>query len=153
MVNLRINFPGKIMTRSGRFGNIEHEGIVQKSDINSVIVRISSETACAGCHAAGSCNMSGIKEKIVEVQGSYNVSPGDNVTILMKKSMGYKALFLGYILPFILLVLTLVILLSISLPEGTAGLLSLGMLGIYYLLLYLSRSRIGNAFNFTIKTL
>jgi len=97
--------------------------------------------------------MSGIKEKIVEVQGSYNVSPGDNVTILMKKSMGYKALFLGYILPFILLVLTLVILLSISLPEGTAGLLSLGMLGIYYLLLYLSRSRIGNAFNFTIKTL
>jgi len=144
MVNLRINFPGKIMTRSGRFGNIEHDGIVQKSDINSVIVRISSETACAGCHAAGSCNMS---------QGSYNVSPGDNVTILMKKSMGYKALFLGYILPFILLVLTLVILLSISLPEGTAGLLSLGMLGIYYLLLYLSRSRIGNAFNFTIKTL
>ena len=153
MVNLRINFPGKIMTRSGRFGNIEHDGIVQKSDINSVIVRISSETACTGCHAAGSCNMSGIEEKIVEVQGSYNVSPGDNVTILMKKSMGYKALFLGYILPFILLVLTLVILLSISLPEGTAGLLSLGMLGIYYLLLYLSRSRIGNAFNFTIKTL
>ena len=47
------------------------------------------------------------KGKIVEVQGSYNVSPGDNVTILMKKSIGYKALFLGYILPFILLVLTL----------------------------------------------
>lgn len=153
MVNLRINFPGKIMTRSGRFGNIEHEGIVQKSDNNSVIVRISSDTACAGCHAEGSCNLSGVKEKMVEVKGSYNVSPGDNVTILMNKSMGYKALFLGYILPLILLVLTLVILISLSFPEAAAGLGSLGMLGIYYMLLYISRGRIGNKFNFKIKSL
>jgi len=153
MINLRINFPGEIMTRSGRFGNIEHEGVVQRSDNSSVIVRILSEAACAGCHAEGSCSLSGVKEKMVEVQGRYNVSPGDNVTVLMKRSMGYTALFLGYIIPLILLIFILIILISLSLPEAVAGLGSLGILGLYYLLLYSFRDRIGNKFVFTIKTL
>jgi len=141
------------MTRSGRFGNIEHEGVVQKSDNSSVIVRILSAPACAGCHAEGSCSLSGVKEKMVEVKGSYNVSPGENVTVLMKRSMGYTALFLGYIIPLILLIIILIILISLSLPEAAAGLGSLGILGIYYLLLYFFRDRIGNKFVFTIKTL
>jgi positive regulator of sigma E activity len=141
------------MTSTSRFGNIEHEGVVQKSDNNSVFVRISQEAACTGCHAQGSCSLSGTKEKIVEVQGNHNLSPGDNVTVLMKRSMGYTALFLGYILPFILLVSFLITLVSLSLPEAAAGLGSLGILGIYYLLLYLFRDRIGNKFVFTIKTL
>ncbi len=141
------------MTRSGRFGNIEHEGVVKKSDNSSVTVRILSETACAGCHAEGSCSMSGVKEKIVEVHGSYNVSPGDNVTVLMKRSMGYTALFLGYIIPLILLITSLIILLSLSVQEASAGLMSLGIAGIYYLLLYFFRDWIGNKFVFTIKTL
>lgn len=153
MINLRINFPGKIMTRSGRFGNIEHEGVVQKSDNSSVTVRILSAAACTGCYAEGSCSLSGVKEKMVEVQGSYNVSPGDNVTVLMNRSMGYTALFLGYILPLILLIFILIILISLSLPEAIAGLGSLGILGIYYLILYFLRDRIRNKFVFTIKTL
>lgn len=141
------------MTMSGRFGNIEHEGVVQKSDNSSVTVRILSVTACSGCHAEGSCGMSGVKEKIVEVQGSYNVTPGDNVTVMMKRSMGYTALFLGYIIPLILLILALSILISLSLPEAAAGLGALCIPGIYYLILYFLRDRIGNKFFFTIKTL
>ncbi len=153
MVNLRINFPAKIMTISGRSGTIEHEGVVQKSDNSSVKVRILSETACAGCHAKGSCSMSGVKEKMVEVRGSYEVTPGDNVTVLMKRSMGYTALFLGYIIPLALLIITLIVLISLSLPEAVAGLGALAIPGIYYLLLYFFRDRIGNKFVFTIKTL
>ena len=38
------------------------------------------------------------------------LSPGDNVTVLMKKSMGYTALFLGYVFPFILVITVLIIL-------------------------------------------
>jgi sigma-E factor negative regulatory protein RseC len=141
------------MTSSDRFGNIEHAGVVQKSDANSVIVRILSETACAGCHAEGSCSLSGVKEKMVEVNGNYNVSPGDNVTVLMKKSMGFTALFLGYVLPLIIFILILIILISLPLSELAAGLGSIGFLGIYYLLLYFFREKIRNKFIFTIKTL
>jgi len=141
------------MTSSDRFGNIEHAGVVQKSDANSVIVRILSETACAGCHAGESCSLSGVKEKMVEVNGNYNVSPGDNVTVLMKKSMGFTALFLGYVLPLIIFILILIILISLPLSELAAGLGSIGFLGIYYLLLYFFREKIRNKFIFTIKTL
>lgn len=141
------------MTRADNFGSIEHEGIVQKSDSGSVVVRISSASACSGCHAEKSCNISGDKEKLIEVQGSYDLSPGDNVTVLMKKSMGYAAVLLGYVFPLILVVIMLIILFELQVPEIVAGLGSLAVLIPYYLILYLSRNRLSNKFTFTIKAL
>jgi len=139
------------MTRSDNLENIEHKGIVQKSDNKSVVIRILSAPACYGCQAEGSCNLSGAKEKIVEVQGNYNLVPGENVTVLMKKSMGYAALFLGYIFPLILVIAILITLLAFSMPEITAGLGSLAILIPYYLVLYSFRNRISNKFTFSIK--
>ena len=139
------------MTRPDNFENIEHEGIVQKSDNNSVSVRIISAPACSGCNAEGFCNVSGSREKIVEVHGNYDVSPGDNVTVLMKKSMGYAALFLGYVFPLILVVAILIILIELTVSEIIAGLGSLAMLAVYYLILFFFRNRLNNKFTFTIK--
>jgi sigma-E factor negative regulatory protein RseC len=139
------------MNKSEKTGTIEHDGIVQKSDNKSVTVRISSASACSGCHAEGSCTLSGIEEKIIEVSGSYNVDPGDNVTVLMKQSMGYAALLLGYVFPMILVVALLIILVSSSVPELTAGLGSIAALVPYYLVLWFFRKRISKKFTFTIK--
>jgi len=132
-------------------GIINHEGIVQKRDDTSVIVSISSSTACSGCHAEGSCNMSGKEEKIIEVAGKYNVHPGDKVVILMKQSMGFAALFLGYLLPLISVVTALIILVAMQVPELPAGLLSLGILIPYYLILYFFRGKVNEKFSFTLK--
>lgn len=132
-------------------GIINHEGIVQQIDDTSVMVSISSSTACSGCHAEGSCNMAGKEEKIIEVTGKYNVQPGDKVTILMKQSMGYAALFLGYLLPVISVVTILVILVALEMPELTAGLLSLAILIPYYIILFLFRKRVNEKFIFTLK--
>jgi sigma-E factor negative regulatory protein RseC len=139
------------MARSDNFESIEHKGIVQKSDDKSVTVLISSASACSGCHAEGSCNLSGVKEKIVEVKGSHELSPGDNVVVLMKKSMGYAALFLGYVFPFILVITVLIILAALPVTELIAGLGSLAILIPYYLALYFFRNRISNKFEFSIK--
>ena len=139
------------MTRSDNFESIEHEGIVQKSDDKSVTVRISSASACSGCHAEGSCNLAGVKEKIVEVKGNHELSPGDIVIVLMKKSMGYTALFLGYIFPLILVISILIILAALPVPEIIAGLGSLAILIPYYFALYFFRNRISNRFTFSIK--
>lgn len=139
------------MARSDNFECIEHKGIVQKSDDKSVTVLISSASACSGCHAEGSCNLSGVKEKIVEVKGSHELSPGDNVVVLMKKSMGYAALFLGYVFPFILVITVLIILAALQVTELIAGLGSLAILIPYYLALYFFRNRISNKFKFSIK--
>jgi len=136
---------------SDKFESIEHEGIVQKSDNNSVTVSIISSAACAGCHAEGICSLSGREEKTIEIPGIYRVHPGDNVTVRMKQSQGHTAVFLGYVIPLILLVAILIILISLSVPELTAGLAALAILIPYYLMLYLFRNRISRKFIFTLK--
>jgi len=139
------------MKNSGSVGTINHEGIVQKADNKSVIVSISVGSACSGCHAEGSCSLSGKEEKIIEVSGTYNVKTGDTVTILMKQSMGYGALFLGYLLPIIAVVACLMILSSFKVPELIAGVTSLALLVPYYIILYFFRKRINEKFKFTLK--
>jgi positive regulator of sigma E activity len=139
------------MKNSINRATIDHAGIVQRKDDKSVTVRISSASACSGCHAEGSCSLSGKEEKIIEVPGSYNVKPGDNVTILMKKSMGYAALLLGYILPMITVIVSLIILISMNVNELVAGLTSLLMLLPYYVILFLLRKRINNKFTFLLE--
>jgi Positive regulator of sigma E activity len=140
------------MTISTKSNTIGHDGIVQKSDNNSVTVKILSESACSGCHAEGVCSLSGKEEKIVVVSGVYNVSPGDNVTVLMEQSTGYAAVILGYVLPVILVISVLIILASLSDSELTAGIGSIAMLIPYYFILWLFRRRISKKFTFTIKT-
>jgi sigma-E factor negative regulatory protein RseC len=132
--------------------SINHEGIVQKIKDKSVIVSISAVSACSGCHAEGSCTLSGKEEKIIEVSGIYNVKPGDKVIVLMKQSMGYAALTLGYLLPLISVITVLIILISIKVPELTAGISSLAILIPYYAILYFFRNRINEKFTFTLKT-
>ncbi len=130
---------------------IEHDGIVQRTDNRSVTVKISSASACSGCHAGNSCTLSRIEEKIVDIPGYYNVAPGDQVTVLMKKSMGYSAVILGYLSPMILVVIMLVILTSLQLPELVAGAISIGILIPYYLVLFFFRQQVSRKFTFTIK--
>jgi len=139
------------MTNSNSSAIINHEGIVQRIDNKSVIVMISVKSACSGCHAEGSCTLSGKEEKIIEVPGRYNVKPGDLVTILMKESMGYAALLLGYVFPVISVIAVLITLISLRVPELTSGLISLAILIPYYSVLYFFRNRINEKFTFTLK--
>jgi sigma-E factor negative regulatory protein RseC len=139
-----MGYPGNSIT-------IDHKGIVQKADEKSVTVKISSEAACSGCHAEGTCNLSGNKEKIIEVHGSYDVNPGDPVTIIMKQSMGFTALILGYIFPIIPVITILIVLISRDVSELVAGLCAIAVLIPYYIILYLFRKRINEKFTFTLK--
>ena len=139
------------MTNSGSQGIINHEGIVQSNENNKVFIAISSVSACSGCHAEGSCSMSGKEEKIIEVRGKYNVNPGDLVTIMMKQSMGYAALFLGYLLPVIAVVAVLITLISLKIPELASGIASLAILIPYYSILFFFRKNINEKFTFTLK--
>lgn len=130
---------------------IDHDGIVKENSGKSVTISISATSACSGCHARGTCSTFGSEEKIIEVNGSYNVKPGETVTVRMMQSMGFRALILGYVLPFISVVTVLVALISLDFTELTAGLISLGVLLPYYFILFLFRKRINEKFTFTLK--
>lgn len=140
------------MKNSGSHGIIQHDGTVKKVDGNSVLVSITSDPACSGCHAEGLCSISGKGEKTIDVKGRYNVSPGDPVIVQMEQATGFKAVILGYVVPLIILITCLFILNSLSFNELTAGLISIASLVPYFLILYIFRKSISRSFTFTLKT-
>lgn len=139
------------MARPDILEYIEHDGIVQESGTDSVTVNIITASACSACHARGSCLLSEMEQKSVIIKGRYDLKSGDHVTVVMKKSSGYAAVMLGYILPLALVLLVLVILVSLSSSEIAAGLGSLAVLIPYYFILWLFKKRISNKFTFSIK--
>jgi len=140
------------MTKSASHGTIQHDGTVTKVDGNSVLVSITSNSACSGCHAEGLCGISGKEEKIIDIRGRYNVSPGDSVTVMMEQSTGYKAVVLSYLAPLIIVITGLITCNILSFNELTAGLISILLLVPWYLILYLFRNKINRSFTFTLKT-
>lgn len=139
------------MSTTGNYGTIDHEGIVQKNSGRSVIVSIIANSACSGCHTESSCMLSKSENKIIEITGSYNFNPGDQVTILMEPSTGFAAIFYGYVLPVIAVVAALISLISAGFPELPAGLASLAILIPYYLILFFFRKRLNEKFTFKLK--
>jgi sigma-E factor negative regulatory protein RseC len=130
---------------------IEHKGIVHKNENESVSVLITSESACSGCHAENACTLAGSKEKIVEVKGVFGVKTGDPVIVTMKQASGYKALTLGYLIPLLIVLFTLIILIASGLSELISGLSAICILVPYYGVLYLLREKINEKFTFSIK--
>jgi len=133
---------------------ISHTGIIKKRSEKGIIVGIISESACASCHAKGVCMAADIKDKEIEIdhyEGEFHI--GQHVNVIGKSSQGFRALFYGYLLPFLLVMAVLIIATAFSLNEGLGGLLSLAILIPYYLLLYLFRNRMRRSFDFEIKPL
>jgi sigma-E factor negative regulatory protein RseC len=133
-------------------GTISHQGFVESVTNDLVKVRITSMSACSACHAKGACNASDQEEKIIDALSSgKTLKVGDWVTVWARESMGFKALFLGYLLPFLLVLTTLIICTSLNLSEIKAGLFSLAVLIPYYTVLYFTRDTVKKSFIFEIK--
>ncbi|MGQ8335163.1 SoxR reducing system RseC family protein [Sunxiuqinia sp. A32] len=133
-------------------GEISHKGIIKELSDKRILVGIINESACASCHAKGACTVADMEEKIIEIhhfEGDFRV--GQFVNVVGKTSQGFKALFYGYLLPFLLLMAVLIISLSITKNEGLSGLLALGSTIPYYFTIYLFREKLKRNFEFEIK--
>lgn len=127
-------------------------GIVEDINGKYIRVRIQNFSACAGCHSKDSCASFEKGERVVDVENdlSRTVKVGDRVDVQMIESSGWIAVLLGYVLPFILLIATLIIV-NYYLGEVLAAALSLGVLVPYYLLLYAFRNKMRKYFKFTLN--
>jgi sigma-E factor negative regulatory protein RseC len=132
--------------------SIEHKGIITKISENSVYVELTVMSACASCHAKSICGIDST-HKVIEISDTQKVwELGENVNVVMRESLGTKALMLGYIIPFFVLIISLLFfILVVKFNEGLAGVLSLGMLVPYYFALYLVKDKIKRKFNFNIE--
>lgn len=128
---------------------ITHEGIVQEVRDDNITVSFVSHPACSLCNLKNICSLADSEVKNLEIisQGN-NYHVGEKVTVVLSQSSGFRAVFLGYILPLIIVCLSLVLLLKITNNEALAGLASISMLIPYYLILWLLRGVIKKNFKF-----
>lgn len=131
---------------------ISHEATVKSIDSESVTVLLSPGVSCAGCKAEKGCGVAGSSTRIIKVAGTFDLHPGEKVEVSIKGSQGYMALFLGYLLPLILVVVTLIIFSSVKTDELISGLASISILIPYYIILWIFRRFVSRKFSFNIKT-
>lgn len=71
--------------------------------------------------------------------------------LVLKASMGMKAVWLAYFVPLLVLLGVILGLIALGVGEVPAGLSGIAAVGVYYFLLWLFRDRLRNEYVFTIK--
>ncbi|AUR48748.1 hypothetical protein PGTDC60_1422 [Porphyromonas gingivalis TDC60] len=132
---------------------ISHSGVVSRVEADKITVCVQQKSACASCHAAGYCSSTDCKDRYITVMGpAPDIREGDRVLLEGHSAMGRLAVILSFIVPLILLLLMLVLTISIlRLDEGMSTLISLGALGVYYLILRLFNGKLSRRLVFTIR--
>jgi positive regulator of sigma E activity len=131
---------------------IEQKGTVEEIIDHRVRVRIHRDSACGHCNASGICNLSDVSERVIDTSdNTFNLKTGDIVGITITRNMGNKAVLLGYLLPFLLLITVLIAFNALGVKEWISGFVSLATLVPYYMILYLLRDRLRKSFTFTVR--
>lgn len=131
---------------------VRHSGIVKEISPEKITVEILNKSMCAACHAKSMCSMSDMEVKIITVYPPFpaRFETGEEVEVIMKRTLGFRAVWISYIIPLAILLILLVSLRSLNLNDLQAGLLSILSVGVYYGVIYLFRDRIAKKFTFTI---
>ncbi len=133
---------------------VTHPGIIKKVEENQVEVAIMVTSSCAHCDIKGACTVSEVEEKsvLIKVDDINKFKVNQSIIIEMRQSLGTWAVLLGYVFPFLVLFLCLIILLNVGMDQGMAGIISLLLLIPYYFTLYFLRNYLGTKFNYSIRT-
>ncbi|MDD4971168.1 MAG: SoxR reducing system RseC family protein [Paludibacter sp.] len=131
---------------------IEHNGVINEINNDRIHVLIIQQTACSECHASGVCTSADKETKIIEVESSDpDFKIGENVILYGKQSIGLQAVLLAFVIPFILVLVSLIIQQSFVTNEAIAGVVSLLVLVPYYLILSFFNKRLKAKFKFEIR--
>lgn len=97
--------------------------------------------------------MAEMEEKLIDIpqENPEQYKIGQQVDVLMNLSSGTKAVMLGYVIPMVILVFTLILALILTGEEGSAGLIALASLIPYYLVLWLRRDQIRKKTHFFLR--
>ncbi len=132
--------------------DIRHEGIIISKEENKYIVNIQQRSACGGCAVKGACGMGDVKDQQIEAYDFSNTEwqIGEKVNVCMQRSMGSKAVVIGYLIPIIILLGTLVPTILITNDEISGALAGVLGVGLYYSIIYFFRDKLNNSFKFTL---
>ena len=132
---------------------IKHDGIViAVNGDGTVRVRIVQTSACASCKAKAMCASAESKEKEIVAIGDGLLAVGDEAEVMVQQKMGWKAVLLAYMLPFVVMMTVVAIgngLLGIR--EEVIGTIALCAMGVYYIVLGFFKDKIQKDFSFTAR--
>ena len=126
---------------------IEHCGVVERTERDTVYVRIKSRRACGTCKARQACGLAEAQDKIVAVAppeaGQYAAGRAG--------SAGVRAVVLAYVGALAVLLAVLVGTIAVAgWSEGAGALAAIAGVGVYYFALWLFRRKIEHTIQFTI---
>jgi positive regulator of sigma E activity len=113
---------------------LEHIGLVTENKAGRLKISLVG-SGCSACHKS-LCMLGESKAKEVVISGSLHFKAGEEVLVRINPASGYTAVVLLYLVPFLLMLLTLIIVLRLGYSEGWAGLGALLILVPYFLFLY-----------------
>lgn len=131
---------------------IEHTATVVAINKDSTTIELLSRSACSACHLKENCFMSENKVRRLCIPESGNYQIGQTVNVEISASSGWIAVFWGYIMPLILVLITLLSAISITNNETIAALSGLAVLPPYYFILWLFRHKLAKKISFRIKS-
>lgn len=124
--------------------SLRQKATIIKIADNKLYMQACRPESCAGCKAQAACvSPSGTtrdKEIILEDDGRAR-EVGQEVYLKLSRTRGLKAVMIAYIAPVILIVSALLVFQSIGIDEITAGLITLGITGAYFVLLGLMKNK------------
>ena len=132
--------------------SVTHKGTIIEITPECIRVEIINKSMCAACHAKGFCSAGDTKDKIIDVEYYNNgeFAVGDEVEVIMNRSMGFKAVWISYVVPLVILLIFLLTLQGLGFSELHSGLFALLAVCVYYLMVYLFKDKLANKFVFTI---
>ena len=133
---------------------VTHNGIVNEIKTNGIKVGIIVRSACGSCDIKSACSMSEQKEKILDIEcDPRQFSLGQEVEVRLKTTQGFHALFLGYFLPFIVLLACILLTSALTKNELKIGLISIASIAVYYSMLFFLKNKIKKKFSYIVNPL
>ena len=133
---------------------IEHSGIIHNIQVKHIQVQIVQMSACSSCHAKGACSASDMDDKLIDVETDRDdFKVGEPVILYGQSSMGLLAVLLAFVLPFLLMLATLLLLKSYTDNEAISGSIALATMLPYYFVLSRFNNKLKSKLKFHVKKL
>lgn len=132
---------------------IVHSGRIVEITPEFTSVEIVSESACSACHAKGLCGVSESRTKVVQLptRGWDDYKVGDEVQLVLKSSMGHRAVWLAYVIPLFILLAVMLGLLEAGVRDIVSAGVAVAAIAVYYFVLWLCRKKLQKEYIFNIK--
>ena len=131
---------------------IRHTGVVLSTDGEMAKVEILQTSACAACKAKQMCMSAESQQKIIDAVMAEPLQPGEQVEVVVREHLAWRAVLLAYVMPFIVMVAVIAALdFWTDWRESVVGTLSLCAIALYYIGLSTFKHRLQKQFSFSAR--